>query len=468
MNADKGHVWVVDDDASILWVLEKALGKEGYRVDRFPSAESMLSVLDQEPENKPNVVLSDIRMDGMSGFEVVDRLAGEANVPVIIMTAYGDLDSAVDAYRHGAFEYLTKPFDIREMLSLVDRACHQGTPSEMISREVRQDRMMIGDSAAMQEVFRIIGRLATSDMNVLIRGESGTGKELVADAIHRNSPRSGQPMVAINTAAIPSELLESELFGHEKGAFTGAHTRHIGRFEQANGGTLFLDEIGDMHAGLQTRLLRVLSEGRFYRVGGRAEIHVNVRIIAATNQDLESLVSTGGFRNDLFHRLNTIAVHTPALRDRYRDIPLLVDYFLRQAAAELKLEVKSCAAEVLAVMMQYSWPGNVRELENVIRRLTVLAPGQVIQLEDLPAGMRSGRAEQEDWAVALSRVIRHRLHGGEMQVAKRLQAEFEAILIDAALAHSRGHRQKAAALLGWGRNTLARKVQELQLDPEQF
>ena len=461
----RGNVWVVDDDASIAWVLEKALTREGYAVERFESAQAMLAALERRPDSGPDVVLSDIRMEGMGGFELVDTLHDVAKgLPVIIMTAYGDLDSAVNAYRHGAFEYLTKPFDIREMLSLVERACHQGMTSGTNGDDDPRDRVMMGESAAMQEVFRIIGRLSSSDMNVLVRGESGTGKELVANAIHRNSPRADQPMIAINTAAIPSELLESELFGHEKGAFTGAHGRHIGRFEQADGGTLFLDEIGDMPAGLQTRLLRVLSEGRFYRVGGRDEIRVDVRVIAATNQDLEALVSTGAFRNDLFHRLNVIAIHTPPLRECRSDIPMLVTHFLRQAALELKLDVKQCSPEVLAVMQAYQWPGNVRELENMVRRLTVLAPSKVIQVADLPGEMQARETRDEGWVSALADTALDRLRGGEKRLAQSMGAQFETALIRAALTHSRGHKQKAAELLGWGRNTLTRKLRLRRLE----
>ncbi|MDE0279864.1 MAG: nitrogen regulation protein NR(I) [Gammaproteobacteria bacterium] len=461
----RGNVWVVDDDASIAWVLEKALTREGYAVERFESAQAMLAALERRPDSGPDVVLSDIRMEGMGGFELVDTLHDVAKgLPVIIMTAYGDLDSAVNAYRHGAFEYLTKPFDIREMLSLVERACHQGMTAGANGDDDPRDRVMMGESAAMQEVFRIIGRLSSSDMNVLVRGESGTGKELVANAIHRNSPRSDQPMIAINTAAIPSELLESELFGHEKGAFTGAHGRHIGRFEQADGGTLFLDEIGDMPAGLQTRLLRVLSEGRFYRVGGRDEIRVDVRVIAATNQDLEALVSTGAFRNDLFHRLNVIAIHTPPLRECRSDIPMLVTHFLRQTALELRLDVKQCSPEVLAVMQAYQWPGNVRELENMVRRLTVLAPSKVIQVADLPGEMLARETRDEGWVSALANTALDRLRGGEKRLAQSMGAQFETALIRAALTHSRGHKQKAAELLGWGRNTLTRKLRLRRLE----
>ncbi len=464
MQNGRSSVWVVDDDVSISWVLEKALGKAGYMVRRFSSAESMLSALDRHPGQPPDVVLSDIRIDGMSGFELMEVLRDKARIPIIIMTAYGDLDSAVDAYRHGAFEYLTKPFDIQEMLSLVERACQQDIITGAVSKEVPRDHAMLGDSAKMQEVFRMIGRLSSSDVNVLIRGESGTGKELVAHAIHRNSPRFDQSMIAINTAAIPGELLESELFGHEKGAFTGAHHRHIGRFEQAHGGTLFLDEIGDMPAGLQTRLLRVLSEGRFYRVGGRDEVQVDVRVMAATNQDLELLVSNGVFRNDLFHRLNVVTVYTPALRDRPEDIPQMVGHFLQQTARKSGLEVKQCASEVLAVLQSHSWPGNVRELENVVRRLAILAPSQVIQMEDLPAELQHRPVGREEWACSLFKRATERLRQGDKQLAHSLGAEFETVLIRSALAHSQGHRQRAAELLGWGRNTLTRKIRALHLE----
>ncbi len=456
-------VWVVDDDTSIAWVLYKALSKQGYHVERFESGEAALLGLDKGDTPKPDVMLSDVRMAGMTGFELADKITAQLpDLPIIIMTAFGDLDSAVDAYKHGAFEYLTKPFDIKEMTSLVHRAL-QKTSNQSSSLATSTQRLMLGESAAMQEVFRIIGRLSSSEMNVLLRGESGTGKELVAEAIYQNSPRSDKPLVAINTAAIPSELLESELFGHEKGAFTGAHSRHIGRFEQANNGTLFLDEIGDMPAGLQTRLLRVLSEGRFYRVGGRDEVKVDVRVIAATNQNLEALVESGQFRADLFHRLNVIAIQTPSLRDRRGDIPLLVNHFMSMSATEPGAEKKHCAPEVLQTLQNYDWPGNVRELENLVKRLTVLAPSVIIQLEDLPREVVGGKSQDAGWEDALARVAAERLEAGETGLTQSLGAKFETTLIQVAMNQTRGHKQKAAILLGWGRNTLTRKLQQLNL-----
>ncbi|MGB5708777.1 MAG: nitrogen regulation protein NR(I) [Arenicellales bacterium] len=458
-------VWVVDDDASISWVIEKALTRAGCAVERFENAEEALVALKNSTLTKPDVLLSDIRMGGMSGFELLEQFKQQMpDLPVIIMTAFGDLDSAVESYKHGAFEYLTKPFDINEMVSLVERA-RQQTEVYTEGLEVSQHtNLMLGESAPIQEVFRIIGRLSTSDMNVLIRGESGTGKELVAEAIYQNSPRAERPMIAINTAAIPAELLESELFGHEKGAFTGAHHRHIGRFEQANGGTLFLDEIGDMPAGLQTRLLRVLSEGRFYRVGGRQEVRVDVRVIAATNQDLESLVDAGEFRNDLFHRLNVISINTPPLRQRPGDIPLLINHFMRQSATDNGGERKHCAPEALRALQNYRWPGNVRELENLMKRLSVLAPSNTIQVEDLPREILEQQTESDGWQVLLSSLAAQKLDSGEKKLMQSLGAQFESALIQVAMAHTRGHKQKAAELLGWGRNTLTRKLKQLDLE----
>ncbi len=455
-------IWVVDDDTSIAWVLDKALTKEGHHVVRFESGEAALSSLVSKEQPEPAVMLSDIRMSGMTGFELAARVTRSLpDLPVIIMTAFGDLDSAVDAYKHGAFEYLTKPFDIKEMTSLVDRALQKSVGHSDALEVTPANRLMLGESAPMQEVFRIIGRLSASEMNVLIRGESGTGKELVAEAIFRNSPRSSKPLVAINTAAIPSELLESELFGHEKGAFTGAHSRHIGRFEQADGGTLFLDEIGDMPAGLQTRLLRVLSEGRFYRVGGRDEVSVNVRVIAATNQNLEGLVEDGRFRGDLFHRLNVISLQTPPLRDRRGDIPLLINHFLSNLSREPGAEKKHCSPEVLQILQSYSWPGNVRELENLVKRVSVLSPSTMVQVEDLPKELFGEQINVSGWQDALMLTATEQLQSGQQGLMQTLGATFETTLINAAMAETKGHKQKAAILLGWGRNTLTRKLKQL-------
>lgn len=455
-------VWVVDDDASISWVLEKALTREEYKVRKFESGEEVVDALKNTKHGHPDVILSDIRMDGMSGFELIEFLRDQMpEVPVIIMTAFGDLDSAVDAYKHGAFEYLTKPFDIDEMVSLVERAWQQSRSQLAPAESAVKHDQMLGESAPIQEVFRVIGRLSNSEMNVLIRGESGSGKELVAEAIYRNSPRANKPLVAINTAAIPAELLESELFGHEKGAFTGAHHRHVGRFEQAHGGTLFLDEIGDMPAGLQTRLLRVLSEGRFYRVGGREEISVDVRVIAATNQDLESLVASGAFRNDLFHRLNVISIYTPSLRERKSDIPILIDHFMAISARETRSDIKHCSPEVMRLLLNYHWPGNVRELENLVKRLMVLTPSNTVQIEDLPQQIADYRTETEDWQKLLSALAAQKIDSGEKKLMHNLSAQFESALIQVALDHTQGHKQKAAELLGWGRNTLTRKLKQL-------
>ena len=462
--AAAASVWVVDDDSSIAWVLEKALTRANHQVTVFSSAETALVALEQA-KTPPDVILSDIRMTGMDGFELADRVGDLfSELPIIIMTAYGDLDSAVDAYKHGAFEYLTKPFDITEMLALVERALEKSGAGGARLDVPADSRTMLGESASIQEVFRIIGRLSSSDMNVLIRGESGTGKELVAEAIYRNSPRANKPMVAINTAAIPADLLESELFGHEKGAFTGAHNRHTGRFEQADGGTLFLDEIGDMPAGLQTRLLRVLSEGRFFRVGGREEVFVDVRVIAATNQNLESMVAGGSFRSDLFYRLNVISVYTPPLRERRGDIPLLINHFMNQVTADPGSQRKQCTPEVIQALQNYDWPGNVRELENLIRRLAVLAPSNTVQLDDLSPEILGRKEVHDSWEKALEASAMSRLRAGETELTQALGARFEKVLINAALGVTGGHKQKASRLLGWGRNTLTRKIHQLGID----
>ncbi len=463
MNSRDKIVWVVDDDNSISWVLEKALSRQNFTVKLFSSAESALAAIDDEGQARPAVLLSDLKMEGMGGFNLIERLGQKLpDLPVIVMTAFGDLDSAVDAYKYGVFEYLTKPFDINEMIALVLRASEQGVEQAAQEQTVSEKRLIIGDSGPIQEVFRIIGRLASSEMNILIRGESGTGKELVAEAIYRNSPRSDQPLVAINTAAIPAELLESELFGHEKGAFTGAHGRHIGRFEQANGGTLLLDEIGDMPAGLQTRLLRVLSEGRFFRVGGREEIKVSVRIIAATNQDLQSLVASGQFRNDLFHRLNVISIDTPSLRERSGDIPLLAEHFLGKAATA-GVDKKNFTPSAITALRQYTWPGNVRELENLVTRLSVLSPSNSITLTDLPESIKTWKQNEatREWEVSLGQAVNERIQSGERGLMQKMGSKFERVLIRAAMEHTLGHKQNAAALLGWGRNTLTRKLKHL-------
>ncbi len=461
-------VWIVDDDRSIRWVLEKALGKAGMAVRSFESADAMLDAL---RHSKPDAVLSDIRMPGTDGIVLLQRLREDCpEIPVIIMTAHSDLDSAVAAYDSGAFEYLPKPFDIEEAVAQVTRALRHGAAEQSDDGRVGGDTPeIIGEAPAMQEVFRAIGRLARSNITVLINGESGSGKELVAKALHRHSPRSAKPFIALNMAAIPRDLLESELFGHERGAFTGATERRYGRFEQANGGTLFLDEIGDMPMDLQTRLLRVLADGEFYRVGGREPVRADVRVIAATHQNLEHLVQEKKFREDLFHRLNVIRVRLPALRERAEDIPLLIRHFLNLASTELGTDVKTIRPEVEAVLSGYSWPGNVRQLENTARWLTVMASGSEIHVEDLPPDVRKDAAESAlapvggDWRTALRAWADQRLGTGGAPLLDDALPAFEIVMIEAALAHTGGMKQEAAKLLGWGRNTLTRKMKELRL-----
>ncbi|MFB6358740.1 MAG: nitrogen regulation protein NR(I) [Thiohalorhabdaceae bacterium] len=452
-------VWVIDDDPSIRWVLEKALSEAGMQVRAFDTADGLRRAL---AEQRPDLVISDVRMPDEDGFELLRRIRGqEPDLPVILTTAYSDMDAAVSAFEEGAFEYLPKPFDVAEAVSLARHAIAQAPAEEPEAANERPE--ILGEAPAMQGVFRIIGRLVHSQANVLITGESGTGKELVARALHRHSPRADGPFVALNTAAVPGELLESELFGHEKGAFTGAVERRIGRFEEAEGGTLFLDEIGDMPADLQTRLLRVLAEGEIQRVGGRQLIRTDVRIIAATHQDLPRLIAEGRFREDLYHRLNVVPIHLPALRERREDIPQLARHFLRDVAEELGLQPKQLAPETLELLQATDWPGNVRELENLCRRLTLMAPGTTVYPEDLPAPYReAGTAPPtgDDWHQALAAWARRALQAGETGVGDRAQAELERILIREALAHTGGHRQRAAALLGWGRNTLTRKIRE--------
>ena len=463
------RIWIIDDDRSIRWVLEKALQKAGMEVTSFPSANGVMEALAQE---QPDAIVSDVRMPGMDGISLLGHInKGYPELPVIIMTAHSDLDSAVAAYHSGAFEYLPKPFDIDEAVEQVSRACRKSRGGRReIEESVETSPEIIGEAPAMQEVFRAIGRLARSNITVLINGESGTGKELVAQALHRHSPRAESPFIALNMAAIPRDLMESELFGHERGAFTGALTRRLGRFEQADRGTLFLDEIGDMPAELQTRLLRVLADGEFYRVGGHEPVRVDVRIIAATHQDLEQLVSEGRFREDLFHRLNVIRVHVPALRDRKEDIALLMDHFLTSAAGELGVESKVLLPDSLAAMERLNWPGNVRQLENTARWLTVMASSHEIHLEDLPPELRhqeEKRAEAGgDWRSSLQTWARRRLQLGHEGLLDEATPMFETVMIEAALEQTGGHRQGAAKLLGWGRNTLTRKIKELELEGE--
>jgi two-component system nitrogen regulation response regulator GlnG len=460
------QVWIVDDDSSIRWVMEKALTRAGLTSRLFETGQAVLDALASQ---EPMVVVSDIRMPGMDGLHLLSKIKAQLpHLPVIITTAHSDLDSAVNSYEEGAFEYLPKPFDIEEMVSIVSRA--QTQRSQTITAEVaspdHNTTEIIGNAAAMQEVFRAIGRLAQSHITVLINGESGTGKELVARALHRHSPRASSAFVALNMAAIPQELMESELFGHEKGAFTGANNRRAGRFEQAKGGTLFLDEIGDMPAATQTRLLRVLQDGEFFRVGGVESITADVRIIAATHQNLEALVETGAFREDLFHRLNVIRIHVPKLSERREDIPQLLSYFLTAASRELGVETKILSSAALNFLTQLPWPGNVRQLENTCRWLTVMAAGREVLLSDLPPELiqhpdASPKKETDTWHAQLADWANRQLAEGQSNVLRQALPLFESIMIDAALDHTGGRKAEAAELLGWGRNTLTRKLKEL-------
>jgi two-component system, NtrC family, nitrogen regulation response regulator GlnG len=467
------QVWVVDDDRSIRWVLEKALQKASIQTRCFSNANMLLEALEQ---GKPDAILTDIRMPGMDGLELLDQLqARQPDLPVIIMTAHSDLESAVSSFHGGAFEYLPKPFDLDDAVDLVRRACNQGQRQRQEAASVTnvlpvKSPEIIGEAPAMQEVFRAIARLARSHITVLINGESGTGKELVARALHRHSPRAGKPFIALNMAAIPRDLLESELFGHERGAFTGAQARRAGRFEQADGGTLFLDEIGDMPAELQTRLLRVLADGEFFPVGAHMPIKVDVRIIAATHQNLEALVSAGRFREDLFHRLNVIRVHIPPLRERRQDLPLLLGHFLKEASVELNVECKTLLPEVEEFLCKLDWPGNVRQLENTCRWITVMASGLEVHLDDLPPELLQTKQESAPatvsggWQDFFKQWVDSRLKQGDRNVAKDAVELAESILIKTALQFTRGRRQEAAKLLGYGRNTLTRKINELNLD----
>jgi len=463
-------VWIVDDDRSIRWVLEKTLEQEGIQAKLFDNAESLMSLLEHE---KPSVIISDIRMPGMDGLTLLTKIQEDnPYLPVIIMTAHSDLDSAVASYQGGAFEYLPKPFDVEEAVSLVKRAIlhhHKSMPS--IEEEAPEleivEKEIIGEAPAMQEVFRAIGRLANSNITVLINGESGTGKELVAHALHKHSPRSASPFIALNMAAIPHDLIESELFGHEKGAFTGANTLRRGRFEQANGGTLFLDEIGDMPAETQTRLLRVLADGEFYRVGGHVPVKVDVRIIAATHQNLESQVTEGSFREDLFHRLNVIRVHLPKLSERREDIPQLARHFLKRAAEELSVEPKVLTKETEDYLARMDWPGNVRQLENTCRWLIVMASGREVLVQDLPPELLETTPSENNyasWEDGLKTWVDNALAQGQKAILDDAVPKFERIMIETALTHTAGRRRDASLLLGWGRNTLTRKIKELGID----
>ncbi len=463
----KQSVWIVDDDDSVRWVLEKAMQRDGMYVRGFADP---LTALDELALERPDVLITDIRMPGMDGLEFSQQIAAmNIDLPIIVITAHTDLDSAVAAYQSGAFEYLPKPFDVDDAVSLVNRAAAAARARKATGSTEPPRGMsgMIGQAPAMQEVFRTIGRLSRASMTVLITGESGTGKELVARALHEHSPRVNRPFVALNTTAIAADLLESELFGHERGAFTGADRQRIGRFEQADGGTLFLDEIGDMSPDLQTRLLRVLAEGEFYRVGGQKAINVDVRIIAATNQDLESAVAAGRFREDLYHRLNVMRINTPPLRQRREDIPMLVRHYLAKSSAELGVPAKALTPDALDMLARFDWPGNVRQLVNATRRITVTAPGNEIRAEDIPAefGGAAARNGNSQWQAALASWAAHRLSAnGSKPLLDEAQPGFERVLIRAAMQAAGGRKQDAAKLLGWGRNTLTRKIKELGLE----
>lgn len=466
---ESAPILVIDDDNSIRWVLTEALQEEGFRVQTAADANQARELLLQQ---RFSVVLSDIRMPGDDGLTLLKELKQtHAELPVIIMTAHSDLESAVNAYEFGAFDYLPKPFDVDQAIELVQRAAQTQNEAKDQNTPAEAPPSIIGEAPAMQEVFRAIGRLSRSNISVLINGASGTGKELVARALHQHSRRASGPFVALNMAAIPKDLIESELFGHEKGAFTGASQRYLGRFEQADGGTLFLDEIGDMPLETQTRLLRVLSEGSFYRVGGTKPVRANVRVIAATHQDLAARVDKGEFREDLFHRINVIRIQLPELKDRISDIPLLAKHFLAQAAKELEAEAKQLSREAEKKLMHYHWPGNVRQLENVCRWLMVMSSGREILASDLPPevsgsghGNNATAQPVTHWQSALRQSLLQQVEAGDQQALERVQEELEQLLIETALQISDGHKQDAARLLGWGRNTITRKQKKYRDD----
>jgi len=494
-------IWIVDDDQSIRFVLEKALMREELPTRSFTHPSEVLQALDGvTPEESPQVLVSDIRMPGGSGLDLLSQVkARMPGLPVIIMTAYSDLDSAVSAFQGGAFEYLPKPFDLPKAIELIRRALEESQREQTSATDVDSTPEMLGQAPAMQDVFRAIGRLSQSNVTVMITGESGSGKELVARALHKHSQRADGPFVAINTAAIPKDLLESELFGHERGAFTGAQAMRRGRFEQADGGTLFLDEIGDMKFDLQTRLLRVLSDGSFYRVGGHSAIKTNVRVIAATHQNLEQRVQEGAFREDLFHRLNVIRLRLPPLRERREDIPVLTRHFLQQSAQQLGVEAKRISDSAIELLQNFAFPGNVRQLENICQWLTVMAPAHAMEVKDLPpevlapgpvAGVANSgtgavlheassaaplvgnpvgkpvvlKGPSENWQAGLEAEAMSLLASGRVDVWDEMTRRFEASLIQTALAHTRGRRIDAAHKLGIGRNTITRKIQELGLE----
>ena len=458
-------IWIIDDDKSIRWVFEKALARTDLNFKTFSSIKDALQAIKDE---EPQVIVSDIRMPQGSGLELLQVIKEKyVHIPVIIMTAYSDLESAVAAFQGGAFEYLAKPFDVDQAIEIIHRAIDESLKQNNQEVSFENSTEMIGHAPSMQEVFRAIGRLSRSHATVLINGESGSGKELVASALHKHSPRADKSFIAINTAAIPKDLLESELFGHERGAFTGAQALRKGRFEQADGGTLFLDEIGDMPADLQTRLLRVLSDGQFYRVGGHSPIKVNVRVIAATHQDMEERVKAGLFREDLFHRLNVIRLRLPPLRERAEDIPDLARHFLQQSAQQLGVETKILSEDTLNYLSHLYWSGNVRQLENICHWLTVMAPGQNIDIKDLPPELKNNDMQREvsiNWKDALKQEVKLALNKNRKDILTDLNQVFEKVLIEEALDFTKGRRIEAAEMLGLGRNTLTRKVKELKIE----
>ena len=466
------EIWIAEDDRSLRWVMEKSISRNGIAVRSFESGDDLLKALEIA---QPEIIISDIRMPGIDGLELLAEIHSNwPEIPMIITTAHSDLDSAVAAYQGGAFEYLPKPFDLEELVDVARRAMSFAKEQRSVAAPIERSaavQEIIGEAPAMQEVFRAIGRLSNSNITVLINGESGTGKELVAQALHKHSPRRNNKFIALNMAAIPNDLIESELFGHEKGAFTGAAQRREGRFEQSDGGTLFLDEIGDMPPEAQTRLLRVLADGEFYRVGGHTAVKVNVRIIAATHQNLEHLVAENRFREDLFHRLNVIRVHLPKLADRREDIPQLMEHFFHRAAKELEMEPKILSPEAEDFFFNLPWPGNVRQLENICRCLTVMAAGREVLLSDLPPELQSVDDNKEqriqgDWQQMLRRWSERELNAGRQDILAQAVPEFERTMIETAMAHTGGRKKEAAHLLGWGRNTLTRKLQEYSIQSQ--
>ena len=455
------NIWIADDDEAIRLVLEESLSNAGFKTKSFSSADDLLENIDKE---QPDLIITDVQMPGMLGYDLLKHINNNyENIPVIVMTAFADMQAAVESFGGGAFEYIPKPFDLEEATEIINRALEDKPKTKGLKTENKLD--IIGESQAMQNVFRAIGKLSSTVATVLIQGESGTGKELIAKSLHKNSPRYDMPFIALNMADIPKELLEAELFGHEKGAFTGADERRIGRFEQADGGTLFLDEIGDMQLETQTRLLRVLSNGEFYRVGGREPIKVDVRIITATHQNIEDLVKAGNFREDLFHRLNVIKLSLPKLNERKEDIPTLVKHFFQKSSDELAEEKKYLSAEVEDYFMTLSWPGNVRQLENTCRWLTVMSPTREVKLEDLPDDLKVENIENmNDWTKVLQSWSENYLAKGNNNLLEEAIPDFERTIIKVALNKTMGRKKEAAELLGWGRNTLTRKIKELGLD----